>query len=98
MDHLRRYNVEHPLDASTSVDANSSDIRDVCAHHKQRLFVLGQRIEGLPGGHPFKARRSLELSQSFHSVRNYTERKWLLTYTLGLEGERGDDRKVVQTS
>ena len=96
-------NVEHLLDVFTSIDANSEDVWDVCAGfmthlywHKPRLILLGPKIEELPDDHPFKARCLGDLSRLFYSVGNFVERKRLLTQTLKLWRERGDDNQVAQ--
>jgi len=56
-------NVEHLLDVSTSVDANSKDVWDACAGfmehlywNKPRLAMLEPKIEMLPDDHPSKTR------------------------------------------
>jgi tetratricopeptide (TPR) repeat protein len=97
-------NVEHLLDVFTSIDANSADIWDTCAHfmehlywHKSRLPVLGPRIEGLPDDHPSKPRCLFELSRIFEAVGNDAEYKRLLTCVLKLQKQRGDDRGVART-
>ena len=97
-------NVEHLLSVFTSVDANSRDIWEVCARfmdhlywHKPRLVVLGPKIEALPDDHPSKAQCLQELPWLFHSVGNQVERKRLLTHTLKLWRERGDERQVALT-
>jgi len=96
-------NVEHLLDIFTSTDANSDDVWKACDNfmnhltwHKQRLIILGPKIEGLPDNHPSKPGCLLQLSLLFHSVGNRAERKRLLTHTLKLGREREDDYWVAQ--
>jgi len=97
-------NVEYLLDIFTSIDASSNSVWDACAKfinhiywHKPRLTVLGPKIEALPDDHPFKAQCLWDLSWLPHSVGNQVERKRLLTHTLKLWRERGDDQRVAQT-
>ena len=96
-------NVEHLLSVFTSIDANSGDVWDACVNfmkhlywHKSRLVILRSRIEGLPDDHRFKPKCLFALSQLFDTVGNHVERKRLLTHTLKLERERGDNHQVVQ--
>ena len=97
-------NIEHLLDVFTAADTNSNSVWDTCAHfmehlywHKPRLVVLGPKIEGLPDDHPSKPQCLFELSQLLDSVGNYVESKRLLTGTLKLSRERGDDIQVART-
>jgi tetratricopeptide (TPR) repeat protein len=97
-------NIEHLLDVFTSADSNSENIWDTCVYFmrhlywlKQRLVVLGPKIEGLPDDHPSKPKCLYELSRSFNSVGNLLEYKRLLTDTLKLWRERGDDPQVAVT-
>ena len=97
-------NVEHLLDVFMSADADSADVWAACCDfmwhllwHKPRLVVLGSKIEGLPDSHHSKPKCLLNLSLLFDSVGNYTERKRLLTHTLKIWRERGDDLHVAQT-
>jgi len=96
-------NVEHLLNIFTSIDANSDGAWDACANfvkhlawHKPRLTVLGSKIEGLADGHFYKPQCLFRLSQLFEVVGNQVERKRLLTHTLKLERERGDDYWVAR--
>ena len=96
-------NVEHLLDIFTSIDANSDDVWEACDNfmnhltwHKQRLIILGPKIEGLPDNHPSKPRCVFLLSLLSHSVGNRAERKRLLTHTLKLGREREDDYWVAR--
>ena len=97
-------NVEHLLDAFTSVDINSVDTWTACARfmrhlywHKKRLVALGPKIKGLPDNHHSKPQCLLELSRLFDSVGNYVEYKQLLVYALRLWRERGEDIEVAET-
>ena len=97
-------NVEHLLDVFTSIDAGSDDIWGTCADfmrhlywHKQRLVVLGPKIEGLRDGHPSKPLCLVRLSELFHSVGNPMECKRVLAHALKLHRERGNDDQVART-
>ena len=97
-------NAEHLLDVFTSIDTSSENVWDACAGfmhhlywHKPRLVVLGPKIEALPDDHPSKPQCLEDLSWLFHSVGNRIERKRVLTYTLKLWRERGDDHWVALT-
>ena len=101
---LEDVNVEHLLDVFTSIDTYSADIWDACCHfmehlrwHKPRPIILGSKIEALPDDHPSKPRCLFELSQLYHSIGRLVESKRLLSHTLGLYRERGDDLQVAQT-
>ena len=96
-------NVEYLLDIFTSVDGDSDNVWEACANfmnhlnwHKQRLTVLGPKIEGLPDDQPSKPDCLLELSLLFNSVGNRVERKRLLTHALKLWRERGSDPHVAR--
>jgi len=95
-------NVEHLLDVFTSIDANPRSIWDACGRfmnhlywHKPWLVMLGPKIEALPDVHPSKAQCLGDLSQLLCSVQNLVECKRLLTHTLKLWRERGDDYQVA---
>ena len=95
-------NVEHLLDVFTTFDANSEGVWDACAGfmvhlfwHKKRLTVLGPRIEGLPGDHPFKPVCLFILAKLLGSVGNWVERKRLLVCALDLWRERRSDDFVA---
>ena len=97
-------NVEHLLDIFTSIDAESDDVWDTCAHfmehlcwHKQRLVTLGPKIEGLRDDHPSKPRCLTELALLFDFLGNFMEEKRLLIHTLELYRERGDENLIAQT-
>ena len=96
-------NIEHLLDVFTTIDGDSESVWDVCSYfmdhlfwHKQRLVVLGPKVEGLPDNHPSKPQCSYELSGLFHRVGRYTECTTLLTHTLKLYRTLGDDAGVIQ--
>ena len=95
-------NVEHLIDAFTTIDAESQSVWDACAKfmaqlyfHKPRLVTLGPKIEALPDGHPSKGRCLWDLSRLFDSVGNVVESKRLLNYSLKLSREQGDDFRVA---
>ena len=95
-------NVEHLLDILTLIDAGSEAVWDVClkfmSHlywNKPRLTMLGPKIEALPDDHPFKPECLYDLSRLFHSAGNYAECKRLLTHSLKLSRERGDELWVA---
>ena len=96
-------NIEHLLDVFTSIDGNSEDVWDVCADfivhlywHKPRLVVLGPKIEALPDDHPSKPQCLGDLSRLFYLTGNRVEHERLLTHTLKLWRERGDNFRVAQ--
>ena len=97
-------NVEHLLDVFTSIDSNSRNVWDACSRfldhlywHKRRLVVLGPKIEALPDDHPSKTQCLHNLSRLLHSVGNWVENKRILTHTLKVYSERGDDHWAAQT-
>ena len=97
-------NVEYLLDVFTTLDADSRSVWDVCAKfmaqlywHKLRLVALGPKIEALPDGHPSKPQCLFDLSRLFDSVGNFVERKRLLSHSLTLRREQGDDFRVADT-
>ena len=96
-------NIEHLLDVFTTVDAKSQYVWDVCSYfmdhltwHKQRLVVLGPKIEGLPDHHPSKPRCSDGLARLFYLVGSFAECKSLATHTLKLCRRLGDDIGAIQ--
>jgi hypothetical protein len=96
-------NVEHLLDLFTSIDAKSGDVWNACAGfvehlrwHKPRLVVLGPKLEGLPDNHPIKPKCLFNLSRLSESVGNYVEYRRLLTCTLKLWRERGEEFWVAE--
>ena len=95
-------NVEHLLDIFTCIDVNSENVWDACTNfmnhlywYKKQLVVLGPRIEGLPDDHCSKPECLFGLSWLFDSVGNWKDRKWVLSHTLELWRERGDDLWVA---
>jgi hypothetical protein len=97
-------NVEHLLNVFMSIDANSEEVWTACHHfmdhlawHKRRLVVLGPKIEALPDNHPFKAKCLFRLARLFEEIGNHPESKHLLTRTLKLRREQGDDFGVAET-
>ena len=97
-------NIEHLLDIFTSIDADSEDVWGACIHfmdhlrwHKPRLTVLGLKVEALPDSHPSKPRCLLFLSRLFGVVGNLGERKRVLSWSLGLWRESGNDYWVADT-
>ena len=97
-------NVEHLLDVFTKIDADSESVWGACDKfmaqlywHKSRLVTLGPKIEGLPDGRPSKAQYLWSLSRLFESVGNFEECKRLLSRSLKIWREEGDDFRVAQT-
>jgi tetratricopeptide (TPR) repeat protein len=96
-------NIEHLLDVFTSMDAGSENVWDACAvfvdhicWHKPRLVVLGPKFEALPEDHPSKTQCLDNLSRLFFSLGNWVEYKRILTHTLKLGREQGDDYRVAR--
>jgi len=96
-------NVEHLLDVIISIDPSSKNLWDVCAKfmdhlywHKPRLVMLGPKIMALPDDHPSKTQCLADLSRLFYSVGNWVEYERLLTNTIKLSRERGDDYEVAR--
>jgi tetratricopeptide (TPR) repeat protein len=101
---LEDVNVEHLLDVFTSIDHTRGDIWEACYHfmehlvwHKPRQTILGSKIEDLPDDHPSKPKCLTRLSWLFQQIGNRLEQKRLLTHTLELGRQRGDDNRVAQT-
>ena len=99
---LEDVNVEHLLDVFTTIDADSGRVWRACINfmrhllwHKNRLVILKPKIEGLPDDHRSKPKCLYWLSRLFETVGNWVERKRLLTLTLKLQRERGNDRWVA---
>jgi len=97
-------NVEHLLNVFTSIDAESDDVWNTCAHfmehlcwHKPRLVMLGPKVERLRDDHPSKPQCLLKLATLFDFLGNSMEEKRLLTYSLKLHRDRADDREVAHT-
>jgi len=96
-------NIEHLLDVFTTIDAASGGVWSVCGYfmehlhwHKPRLIMLGPKIEALADDHHSKLGCLFQLSRSFQVVGNHAERKRLLTHTLKLSREQGDDRQLAR--
>ena len=97
-------NVEHLLDAFTTVDTGSGGVWGACGDfmkhlvwHKPRLVTLGPKIEALADDHPSKLECLIQLSLLFQMVANYPERKRLLACALKLSREQGDESQVART-
>ena len=97
-------NVERLLDVFASDDRNTGDIWDPCYHfiehlywHKPRQTLLGSKIEALPDDHPSKSKCLSGLSALCHRIGHFTEKKRLLSHTLELERQRGNESRVAQT-
>ena len=97
-------NVEHLLDFVTSIDRKAIGVWDACVHfleylcwQKPRQTVLRSKIEGLPNGHPSKARGLFLLSRLSGSVGNVAEQKRLLMLVLTLERKQRNDFRVAVT-
>jgi len=97
-------NVEHLLDIFTTIEPNSDSVWDACTGlmhhifwHKHRLAILGPKIEGLPYHHRSKPECLFELSRLISFTGYYSESKRLLTLTLELWREWGDDYEVART-
>ena len=96
-------NVEHLLDVFTTVDVTSGGVWGACGHfmehlywYKPRLVMLGPKIEALVDDHPSKLECLFKLSSLFQTVGNPAERKRLLTHTLKLSREQGDDSQLAR--
>jgi len=96
-------NVEYLLDVFMSIDASPKNVWDACADfmdhldwHKPRPIMLGPKIEALPDDHPSKARCLHSLSRLFGAIGNQVEYKRILTRTLNLWREQGDNFEVAR--
>jgi tetratricopeptide (TPR) repeat protein len=94
-------NVEHLLDVLTTIDQGSGDVWNACDRfvghllwHKPRQTILRPKIEALPDDHPSKPKSLRNLSLLFGQLGNFTEQKQLLTHTLELDRQRGEDDQV----
>ena len=101
---LEDVNVEHLLDALTTIDRTSKMVWDACSRfmaqlywHKLRLVTLGPKIEALPDDYPSKAQYLFDLSQLWDSVGNRVKKKQLLNCALELWREQGDDFNAART-
>ena len=97
-------NVEHLLDVFTTIDPTPESVWSACANfmqylcwHKPRLVLLGWKVEALTDDHPSKLECLFPLSHLFRKFGNYAECKRLLTHTLKLSREQGDDRQIART-
>ena len=97
-------NVEHLLNIFTSVDKSSRQVWSACCHflkhlywHKPRETVLRLKIEGLPDDHSYKLLCLFRLASLSGLVGNHAEQKKLLTHTLTLAREQGDDNRAAAT-
>jgi tetratricopeptide (TPR) repeat protein len=97
-------NVEHLVDVFTSTDASSVDAWNASASfakhlfwHKPRQTVLRLKISQLPDDHPSKPRCLIDLSWLFSALGDDAGRKELLTHSLMLAKDRGDDLLVAQS-
>ena len=97
-------NAEHLLAVFASIDINSGDVWNACIHFMQHLYwykpretVLRSKIESLPDNHPSKPTCLSKVADLFESVGNNRERKQILTHTLTILRERGDDARVALT-
>ena len=100
---LEDTNVEHLLDTFTSIDTESDNVWDNCAHfmehlfwRKPRLVSLGSKIERLSDGHSFKLKCLYQLTRLFGSIGNYAERKRFLSHMLEAWREQGNDHQVAK--
>ena len=96
-------NVEHTLDAFSSVEGSSDGVWEACADflrhlrwHKRRPVVLGSRIEALPDDRSSKPRCLVQLGRMLYSLGNYSESKRPLTWALKLWREQGNDHQVAK--
>jgi len=97
-------NVEHLLDVFMSIDAESDDVWNTCAHfmehlcwHKPRLVMLGPKIERLREDHPSKPRCLVKLALLPHILGNPMEVKRLCAHALELYQVQGEDHGVTAT-
>ena len=95
-------NVEYLLDIFTTIDADAESVWDACDKfmnqlywHRSRLVTLGPKVEGLADDHPWKAGCLSGLARLFGSVGNLAESKRLVSHSLKLWRERGDDFQVA---
>ena len=97
-------NVEHLLNVFTSLDPGSEIVWDTCTgflcylyFHKPRLTMLGQKTETLSGDHPSEVQCLRALAFLFSSVGHQVEHQRVLTHTLNLWREKGDEYWVADT-
>jgi tetratricopeptide (TPR) repeat protein len=101
---LEDINVEHLLDVFTSLDQDRDYIWNACCYfvvhlvwHKPRRTILGSKIEALPDVHYHKPNCLSRLSMLLGRVGNFAEQKRVLTHTLELERQRGDNSQIAYT-
>ena len=101
---LEDVNIEYLLDAFISFDQTRANNWDTCicflkhlVWHKPRQTTLGSKIKALAEDHPFKLKCLFQLSLLFSKLGNRMEAKKLLTHTLELGRQWGDDVQVVET-
>jgi tetratricopeptide (TPR) repeat protein len=101
---LEDINVEHLLGVFATTDPGRGDIWNACHRflehlywHKPRHTMLKSKIEALPDDHPSKPKCLRQLSSLLGELGNFTEQKRLLTHTLKLVRQRGDDDQVAST-
>ena len=101
---LEDVNVEHLLDAFTSIDPNMAGIWDACYHflihlywNKPRQTTLRSKIEALTDDHPSKPKCLFRLAVLFGVVGNFAEGKRLMTQTLELQRQRRNGVQVSTT-
>jgi tetratricopeptide (TPR) repeat protein len=97
-------NVEHLLDVFMPIDPNTGDIWDACYHfmihlyyYKPRQTILRSKIEDLSDDHPSKPKCLSQLGLLLGKIGNHAEQKRLMTQTLELERQRGNDSQVAAT-
>ena len=66
------------------------------AWYKPRLTVLGPRLKELPNDHPSKLECLVGLAEGVDSLGNHSECRQLITHTLELYRERGDELMVAE--
>ena len=100
---LEDVNVEHMLDVFTSFDQTEENIWVACDHfvehlvwHRPRQTLLRSKFEALPDDHPCKPSCLFRLSWLFQQIGNQEERKQLLTHTLELERQQGNEVQVAR--
>ena len=96
-------NVEHLLEAFTTIDGASRDVRDACADfmkhmfwHKPRLVTLGPKLEALADVHPSKLECLHQLSRLLGAMGDHVGRKRLLAFVVDFSRERGDDQRLAR--
>ena len=97
-------NVEHLLNVFIPFEGDVGHVWAACGHFMEHLFwhkpwrtVLGSKIEALPDDHHAKSECLFHLGQLFGSVGNYAEQGRLLSHTLKIERERGNELQAAMT-